>query len=292
MSNVNRHRVIDTLAITTGSMFFPGYFREKVESVSLEAHLEGVHLQMPPIEGENTYELTAQTLVGELHPALRLVQWKGAAYPTLIYHHGAMEIPFDYGFRNIFPLDKMAIDANLFLIRAPYHNRRKDFLGGMVATENWLAMKAVSMRVIEETIRQVRSMSERPILVGGTSLGGFITNLHHIHFNSADVYTPLLAGLAMHDAFLYSVYSKAVDASAKARPETMKQLFDFQPSFDTSGHSHDNVFPLLSRHDAIIRFDVQKASYSGLEVAVIDKGHTTGALAYDALRDHMLKHLA
>lgn len=291
MSSVNRHRVIDTLAISAGSMFFPKYFRNKVESVSFEEHLQAVKIQVPVIEAEQTCEMTAETLVGELNSALRLAQWKGSDYPSIIYHHGASEIPFDYGFKNIFPFSKVDIEANLFLVRAPFHAQRKDFLGGMAATENWLAMKAVSLHVIEQTIGQIRLTSGQPILVGGTSLGGFITNLHHVHFNSADVYTPLLAGLAMDDAFLNSVYSKSVAASAKRQPEIMKELFDFQPSFDACGHSHDNVFPLLGRHDAIIRFQQQKASYSGLAVEVIDKGHTTGALAYDALREHMLKYL-
>lgn len=291
MSSVSRHGIIDTLAISGGSLFFPKYFRDKVESLSFGEHLEAVSLQVPAIEGEKTYEMKAGTLVGELNPALRLAQWKGTEYPSLIYHHGASEIPFDYGFKHIFPFDKVDIEANLFLVRAPFHAQRKDFMGGMAATENWLAMKAVSLKVIEQTIAQLRSMSDRPVLVGGTSLGGFITNLHHIHFNSADVYTPLLAGLAMDDAFLRSVYSKSVAAKAKSQPDIMKELFDFQPAFDTCGHSHDNVFPLLGRHDAIIRFQEQKASYSGLEVEVIDKGHTTGALAYDDLREHMLKYL-
>jgi len=291
MSSVNRHGVIDTLAISAGSMFFPKYFRDKVESVSFEEHLQAVKVQVPLIEGEQTCEMTAETLVGELNSAIRLAQWKGSDYPSIIYHHGASEIPFDYGFKNIFPFSKVDIGANLFLVWVFFHALRKDFMGGMAATENWLAMKAVSLHVIEQAIGQIRLKSGQPILVGGTSLGGFITNLHHVHFNSADVYTPLLAGLAMDDAFLNSVYSKSVAASAKNQPEMMKTLFDFQPAFDTCGHSHDNVFPLLSRHDAIIRFEKQKASYGGLEVEVIDKGHTTGALAYDALRGHMLKYL-
>lgn len=289
MSGLNRHGLIDTVAISAGALFFPGYFRNKVESASFEEHLKEVYVIVPELKEENEYNITASTLVGELDAAVRMAQWKGEDYPTVIYHHGAMEIPYDYGFKNIFPLDKMELPVNLFLIRAPFHTQRKSFMKGMVATENWLAMMAVSIRVIDQVIGQVRSKSDKKILLGGTSLGGYISNLHHIHFNTADVYTPLLAGLAMHDTFLNSVYRKAVDEFPKSQPELMTQLFDFQPAFEQSGHEHNNVFPLLGKHDAIIRFEVQRDSYAGLEVETIEKGHTTGALSYEALRNHMLE---
>jgi len=291
MSELNRHGLIDTVAISAGALFFPGYFRNKVESVSFEEHLKGISLKVPELNDEKEYNIKTSTLVGELDAAVRLVQWKGTEYPTVIYHHGAMEIPYDYGFKNIFPLNKVAVPVNLFLIRAPFHTQRKSFMKGMVATENWLAMMAVSIQVIEQVIGQVRSKSDQQILLGGTSLGGFVSNLHHIHFNSADVYTPLLAGLAMHDTFLYSVYRKAVDKFPKSQPELMTRLFDFQPAFEQSGHQHNHVFPLLGKYDAIVRFEVQRDSYAGLVVETMEKGHTTGALSYEALRKHMLDKL-
>ncbi len=289
MSGMNRHGLIDTVAISAGVLFFPGYFRNKVESASFEEHFKAVSVIVPELKEEKEYNITASTLVGELDAAVRMAQWKGEDYPTVIYHHGAMEIPYDYGFKNIFPMDKMELPVNLFLIRAPFHSQRKSFMKGMVATENWLAMMAVSICVIDQVIGQVRSKSDKKILLGGTSLGGYISNLHHIHFNTADVYTPLLAGLAMHDTFLNSVYRKAVDDFPKSQPELMTKLFDFQPAFEQSGHLHNNVFPLLGKHDAIIRFEIQRDSYAGLEVETIEKGHTTGALSYEALRKHMLE---
>ena len=292
MSGFNRHRFIDTTAIGVGSLFIPKYFRDGVESPSVEEHIAGVQLDVPQFENEKTCEVAVETLAGPLTAAVQLAQWKGSGFPTIIYHHGALEIPYDYGFRRIFPLGKHAIDANLFLIRAPFHDRRKHFIEGMATTRNWLTMMAVSVNTIQQVIQQVRVKSDKKILVGGTSLGGFVTNLHHIHFNSADVYTPLLAGLAMDDVLLHSVYSKSVAASAKAQPEIMRRLFNFQPDFQRSGQSHECVHPLLAEHDAIIRFDVQRESYGGMEVAIIEKGHTTGAMDYLSLRNHMMDKLA
>ncbi len=286
MGGVNKHALIDTMAISAGSLFFKKYFRDGVDSVGISEHIRAVKTEVPQLTAEQEYLIISETLAGKLESAVKLAQWKGSEVPTIIYHHGASEIPYDYGFRNIFPLDKQAIEANLILIRAPFHGDRKSFMYGMATTERWLAMLAVSVKVIEQVIVQLREKSGSSIVVSGTSLGGFIANLHHSFFNSADRYAPLLAGTAMHEAYLNSVYSKSVAKLALQQPGKIKQQFDFREIFSTQDNS--NVFPLLSAYDAIIRFDVQKASYGGLDVSVIEKGHTTGALAYQKLREHIL----
>ena len=110
-------------------------------------------------------------------------------------------------------------------------------MSGMSKTENWLVMMANSVKIMELIIEQVRAKFTKQddiastITVSGTSHGGFITNLHHIHYNSATKYRPLLAGTAMDDAFLNSFYSKSLAKSALAHPEIMSKLFDFQTYF-------------------------------------------------------------
>ena len=291
---MNKHYLIDNAAITIGSLFFPKYFRDGIESAIFEEHLQAINVNMPEIAFEKSqYNLNSLTKIGEVNAGFRLAQWLGEEYPTIIYHHGASEIPYDFGFKNIFPIDKEQISVNLFLIRAAYHDNRKNFMSGMAKTESWLVMMANSVSIIELIIKQVRAKSIKQdnklsaITVSGTSLGGFITNLHHIHYNSADKYKPLLAGTAMHDAFLNSVYSKSVAKTALAQPKVITELFDYQADF--SKQNNNNVFPLQAVEDGIIRYNTQKASYNGLEVATINKGHTTGALAYDLLREHILK---
>lgn len=284
------HGLIDTLAVGLGAKFMPKYFRESAESETLAENLQKINLEFPTIKGEGDYEVTADTLVGELNAGFRLVQWMGDDFPTVIYHHGASEIPFDYGFKGIFPLSKMKIHANLFLIRAPFHGSMKEFQWGIRSLANVVAMLSVSACLIEHLVSYCREKNISQILAAGTSLGGFITNIHHIHYNSADVYTPLLAGLAMDDAYLFSAYSRAVDAYAKEKSaDHIKAVLNFEEDFLSRENS--NVFPLLARFDRLIRYQRQKDSYGKLPVAVINKGHTTGALAYSELRRHILKHL-
>ncbi len=286
---MNKHFFIDKAAITIGSLFFPKYFRDGIESPDIKEILQSTTLTVPDFltHAIATHDITAETSVGKLMAGFRVAQWKDHQAPTIIYHHGASEIPFDYGFKNIFPLKKIDIPANLFLIRAAYHDHRKNFMKGMAKTENWLAMMAVSVKLIDAIIQALRKENVNNIIVSGTSLGGFITNLHHIHSNLADKYAPLLAGTAMHDAFLNSVYSRSVAKSALAQPQIIGKQFDFQHDFASQNNS--NVFPLLAKYDGIIRYDIQKESYAGCNIATIDKGHTTGALSYAQLREHILK---
>jgi len=284
------HGAIDTLAVSLGSRFMSKYFREGAESKSMAETLAGVNLELPEMDSEGDYDLTASTLAGELNAGVRLAQWVGADDPAVIYHHGASEVPFDYGFKGIFPLRKMDIRANLFLVRAPFHRSMKEFQAGIRSLANVTAMLAVSVCLIEHLVKYCRAKDVNRIMIAGTSLGGFITNLHHIHYNSANVYTPLLAGLAMDDAYLVSVYRKAVDPQVRENSSgQIKAALNFEADF--SGKDHCNVFPLLARYDQLIRLERQKESYGECPVSVINKGHTTGALAYGELRRHILEHI-
>ena len=283
------HALIDRVAVGLGAKFMPKYFRDGYDSQTIREHLQRVTLDVPQIGGESDYEVLANTGVGELHAAFRMALWLGESCPTIIYHHGASEIPFDYGFKRIFLLNRHKTPVNYFLVRAPFHRSMKDFQHGIRTLDNVVAMLAVSVSLIEWLVQLNMKLGVGQILVAGTSLGGFITNLHHIHYNSANVYTPLLAGLAMHDAYLKSVYSRAVSAEAKDNGTVIESILNFENDFARTDHS--NVFPLLARFDQLIRYEQQKASYGDCPVASINKGHTTGALSYKQLRRHIFKYL-
>ena len=284
------HGIIDTLAVSLGARFMPKYFRDGAESKSVADTLAEVRLELPKMNEEGDYDLVASTPVGDLNAGVRMAQWVGGDAPTVIYHHGASEIPYDFGFKGIFPLHKTTIPANFFLVRALFHRSMKEFQAGIRTLANVTAMLAVSVCLIEHLVRFCRARDVTQVLIAGSSLGGFITNLHHIHFNSADVYTPLLAGLAMDDAYLVSVYRKAVDGHVREHfAERITEVLNFEDDF--SRRDHGNVFPLLARYDRLVRFERQRESYGECPVSIIQKGHTTGALAYGQLRRHILEHL-
>ena len=231
--------------------------------------------------------LRAGTLTGELKARYRIAQWKGKEYPTIIYHHGASEIPFDYGFKKIFPYKKMKIDTNLILIQAPFHASRSAFKRGMATLENYTAMIATSIQVIEKLIEEIKEINKKAINISGSSLGGFITNFHHIYYNSADNYIPLLAGLNMYDALFESIYSKSVSEPDIKTKNKLSEIFNLADEFASLDNS--NVYPLLAKHDQLVRYEIQKKSYNVCPVSTFNSGHATGALAAKRLREHILK---
>ena len=50
--------------------------------------------------------------------------------------------------------------------------------------------------------------------------------------------------------------------------------------------------PDRSTHDRIIEYDRQRPAYEGMSLSVLDKGHVTGSLATDRLREHVLRVLS
>jgi len=71
----------------------------------------------------------AQTPVGELDSAFLIAHWSGYEYPTIIFHHGNNERPFDFKksakntFYHALASQKDTIEKpNLIVVRPPFHN--------------------------------------------------------------------------------------------------------------------------------------------------------------------------
>ncbi|MHB1417389.1 MAG: hypothetical protein ACYC1C_19250 [Chloroflexota bacterium] len=294
---MNYHSLLDIISVTSTSIAVGRhkFFADSVDSPGYVAHLEAVALDVPAILGEGHYEVGADTLVGRLDPAFEIVQWLGHAYPTIIYHHGNNERPFDYGrsskntFKHILFSHREQIQANLIALRAPFHRDLRENMRKMGDLANFVAMLVVSTKLIQGLVDYARAQGSARVLVAGISLGGWVTNLHRTFYNSADVYVPLLAGTALGDMFVDSIYRRVTGRPAKENPAAVRRTLNFEDDF--AKVLEDNAFPLLARYDQIIRLDRQRASYGKHPVAVIDRGHITAALASDLTRAHILAHL-
>ncbi|WP_306438846.1 hypothetical protein [Natronococcus pandeyae] len=150
-------------------------------------------------------------------------------------------------------------------------------------------MLAASAALIEALAKRTRERTEAPVVASGISLGGWAINLHRACFGAVDRYVPIFAGAALGELFVSSVYRKLAGEPARRRPERLRAVLDFEEAFRAIGA--DDCEPLLARYDRIIEFDRQRPSYDGLPVAVLNKGHVTGALATTALREHVVRVL-
>jgi hypothetical protein len=295
---MNRHIFLDNLTATIGALATgkKKFFSHKQESQPFSELIEKTKIKIPETILEGTYELKAETPSGILDPAFKIAKWHGNEFPTIIYHHGNNERPFDFRksakntFYQIFVKTKEEIQANLIVVRAPFHNSSlKAYQHKMTDLQNFAAMIATSVKLNEMLISALHSKGCSKILTSGISLGGWVTNLHRSYFNTSTGYVPLMAGSFLGELFIRSKYKKLAAENALKNPDALRKVLNFDDDFKKVTTS--NVFPLLGRYDQFIEYDVQKESYAGHPVKVIEKGHVTGALNTKALRNHILEVL-
>jgi hypothetical protein len=291
---MNKHIFLDrlTAAVASTTLGKNRFFSSGIDSSGFAEHLKQISLEAPEMKA-GVNEVSAETPVGLIDPAFYLMQWKGNDYPTIIYHHGNNERPFDFSrfaknsFRSIFCDAKNYTEANLIAIRAPFHNDSlKSYQKVVGHLSNFVAMLSTSVKLIEHILQQLKKEAEAPILVSGISLGGWVTNLHRTYYNTADAYVPLLAGAALDHLFTDSIYRKMGGRIARENPARIREILNFEEDFQKI--KDDNVFPLLGQYDQFIQYERQRKSYKTDNIKVLKTGHVTSFLSGKELRNHIL----
>lgn len=286
----NFHTMLDRTVVGLGSLIAnKPYFRNGVQTRGFREHLDSVEIDYMEDLKEGMHELRARTLEGTMHPAYRVHRWVSPTAPTFIYNHGASQTPYDGVFNAIFDLKKMARPprANLIIIRTPFHRKgRFELNEGASTLSRFLAIMAVSVKLTEKLVQSAKRKGSRNVVVGGISLGGFVANRHHLAYNSAGHYIPVIAGTAFGEVYLGP--SKAAPAALR-HPEILRRHLNFTAEWRKA--NNNNVFPILGRFDNICRLEQQGPSYGSMPVEIWDRGHITTALSFRALRHVFLRRL-
>ncbi len=292
---MNKHELIDRLSVSIATLVGgrTRYFSQDTESPSYVGHLVNMDLEVPIIKTEGIVELEVDTLCGKKVVAYQVVQWLGPAYPTLIYHHGNNEQPMAFRktakntFYRLFINYKKPLNLNMIIIRAAFHEANlRQYKIQMSKLSNFTLMLSLSTRLINALTAQLKSQHSKVILAG-ISLGGLITNLHRTYYNSADAYVPMLAGALPGKTFMNSVYSRLTDKKALAHAQEINHILNFEQEFKKN--KQPNIYPLLARYDQFVEYKIQKHSYAGHALRVVDKGHVTAVLSTDLLRQHIME---
>ena len=295
---MNKHIFIDRLTAFIGALVAgkKKFFAKSVDSLNFEECIAAIKVENTSIEGEGVYNVKAQSPVGELDPAFLIAQWRGYENPTIIYHHGNNERPFDFRksakntFYNTLARQKDSIEANLIVVRAPFHNIGLTYYQEkMTDLKNFVAMIATSVRLNEVLCQHLKNKSNTTVITSGISLGGWVTNLHRALYNSSTAYVPLMAGTFLGELFLNSKYRKMSSELALNNPEQIRSVLNFDELFKTQ--NTNNLFPLLGKYDQFIEYDVQKESYKGYPLKTVECGHVTGAVSTKILGEHILEIL-
>lgn len=297
MSLMNVHRFLDQYSVTLGAAMMGRrkFFSQRVDCPSFEEVLRETRVTLPHISDTGFYEVAAESPTGALDPAFHIAQWLGDTYPTLIFHHGNNERPFNYGrlskntFKTIIRGNIEQFRTNLIVLRAPFHQSLRTYMQEATELARFASMLAGSVRLVDSLQSWTRENGGQCVVVSGISLGGWVTNLHRAYFNSADRYLPMMAGAALDEVFLSSAYRRMTGKLALNQPQAVRTSLNFEARYCQI--TTENVSALLARYDAIIDYETQRRCYSERSTTVIDKGHATGVLDVTALRRFLLANL-
>ena len=290
---MNRHELIDVAMISLSGLLIRDsrMFSRSASSPPIGEVVGDASIDLEEIRLGSVQDVTARTPIGEFQAAYLVSQWRGRDAPTVLYLHGSGEDPFDVGrfssnsFHRIFGSNG-DWDVNLIALRAPFHDRsNRAYVRAMGDLENFVGMIATSAALVEALAGRLRGMDRPPVLAVGISLGGWAVNLHRAYGTGVDRYVPMLSGARIGELFVSSIYRKLAAESARRNPEVLRRALDFEEAF--TSNDADDCDPLLARHDRIIELETQRSAYEGCELAILEKGHVTGALATAALRAHV-----
>ncbi len=295
---MNRHELLDRLTCRIGGMAAgeKKFFAKSISKESLKNVIESIEMKLPEFVGEGVYKVQGKTEESEIQGDFMVYQWLGDDYPTLIYHHGNNEQPFNFGktakntFRDIIKNRKDQLGTNVILLRAPFHDQGlKEYTVKITEGRNFIAMLAFSAVLTDHLVKALKEKTGKPVAVAGFSLGGWVTNLHKAYFDEADLYIPMAAGALLGEIFLTSRYQALAGQPALDDPEELRRILNFQEDFLVK--PQENLYPLLGKYDQIIEYDVQKSSYPECTINVAEKGHVTAATDGDLLYAHLQKSL-
>ena len=282
MSEVSRR---DRFWVWTLRMFAGRPFRLGHDTPAFEAHLEALGpVALPPLDRPGRHELTISTLAGELDAGLCVLRWHGADVPTVIYHHGGSEIPYTRTAARIFAEQEITTPINAIVIRLPFHRSGLEFRGVLAKLGSFISMLAVGVGLTERVLSSTPLRGSPGTLVAGFSQGGFITNRHHVHYNSADAYVPMMAGTNQGDLF-----AAMFPALSRATVERIRARLNFTEAWRARDHA--KVFPVLARRDGINPLAVMGPGYPDVDVELWDTSHLAGFNEPARLREVILRRL-
>ena len=274
---MNRHEFIDVSTISMSELLLRNsrFFSQSLSSAPIGDVIRGTAIDIEDFRTGGVQEISASTPIGEFQAAYLVSQWRGSDAPTLLYHHGSGEQPFDLGrfssnsFHRIFGTN-FDRNVNLIVLRAPFHDRsNREYIRAMGDLENFVGMLATSAALMEALADQLRDTGCSAILAAGISLGGWAVNLHRAYYDGVDRYVPVFAGAQLGEMFVSSIYRKLVAESTRANPEVLRTVLDFEDAF--TSNDADNCDPLLARYDRIIEFETQRFAYEGSNIGILEK---------------------
>ena len=283
--SLNRHTVIDKTLLLAARLMGKPFFRTSVEGPSFQEHFDAMTVEAEAAPEPGYYPAVAAGLDGEQKAGYRILHWSGPSAPTLLYNQGGAETPFDKTAWRMYPKEARP-GYNVIAVQAACQGSVKELNTAFASLSTYTAMLVFAVKLNQWLIDSDLVRSSPAIAVSGYSLGGFVTNRHHMMYDSADVYVPFVAGTRHGDIFLTTIQS---GAPARAAPHAVRSRLNFYDAW--MERQHTNVFPVMGRYDQLNRLEVQGPSYGDMPLTVWDGGHLYGVIHPGMIRDEIESRL-
>jgi hypothetical protein len=278
MRPIKRQILDDRLFLLRARALRKPCFHGGLDSPPLAEHLRALDFELPRLGRPGRFAFKAESLVGSVGAAIHLYVQGADDAPVLIYHHAGGEVPATSALRDIYPSPHRA-GLTILAVEAPYHETSRQFEAANGSMLTFLTMQAVAIEATERLL-QSPALSEAPLrVVAGYGQGGFVANLHHLHYDTANIYIPLMAGTAQAEPFLDALPTAS---RVRHKPDALRQLLNFDAEW--AKREHRNVFPVLGCADLVNRFDTQSRSYAATPIEVWPLSHRAGAKAPERIR--------
>ena len=100
----------------------------------------------------------------------------------------------------------------------------------------------------------------------------------------------MLAGMDAHHLFFEgSNRPLAHRPRERGRLECYRRTLDFTALLASA--KRRPCYPLLAKHDRLMDYRRAARAWKGYPVTTIERGHSTGVFSYQALSEHLVKHL-
>ncbi|WP_439620931.1 hypothetical protein [Hyphomonas sp.] len=283
---MNKHILGDRLFLTLIRLFGTPFFSESVQTASFDEHLRATQLELPDLDQPGFIPVPVSGLADNMQAGLKWIRRSEASAPTILFHQGGGELPFDRTIGGAFP-SNVHSNINVIAIKTPFQSDLKELKERFVHFNNYVAMIASVVQLTEALVQAQRDAGSRVILVAGYSLGGFVSCRHHLHYNSADAYVPFVAGTSHAEIFFTTVKAAR---SARKHPDIIRSRLNFGDAWKNTDNS--NVYPVLAKYDQLNRLSVQGPSYGNLPYELWEGGHLHGARHPEQIREKLLSVIA
>ncbi|MEM7727933.1 MAG: hypothetical protein AAF311_01525 [Pseudomonadota bacterium] len=278
MDAMNRHIFGDKLLLGLSHLLGKPFFRNSVDGPDFETIRTSIAIQGEFAATPGYVPIRAKTIDGVHEAGFKVLHWRGAHAPLILFNQGGGEQPFDRSVAKMFPEDSDTT-CNVIAVQTSSQHSLKDLNRNFASLTTYTTMVALAVELTQWLLEHPLLSERAGAAVTGYSLGGFVTNRHHLIHDTADVYLPFVAGTRHAEIFFTSIRS---GDPAQRNPDRVRDALNFDHAWMEV--PHPNVFPSLGRYDQLNLLEIQRPSYGDMPVEIWEGGHLYGVRRPDMLR--------